>query len=102
MEVRLEPRDGHTVVRPVGALDVYAAPRLRETMALLTTVPAVVIDLAEVSFVDSSGLAALVAGIRRIRDAGGDVAVCATRPEVRRLLELIGFERVVPMLRMPA
>lgn len=84
MKVRLEVTDGCTVCRPVGALDAYSAPQVRESIALLTSVRAVVIDLSDVPFIDSAGLTGLVGGIRRVRDSGGDVVVCSAQARPRR------------------
>ena len=95
MQVRLDVTDGHTIGRPVGALDAYSAPALRDCMALLTSVPKLVVDLSEVPFIDSAGLRALVANIRRVRDSGGQVAVCSAQPQVRGLLDAVALGTVV-------
>ena len=44
---------------------------------------------------DSAGLGALIGGIRRAREAGGDVAVACSRPTLTRLLHTTGFDRIV-------
>ena len=46
---------------------------------------------------DSAGLGALIGGIRRAREAGGDVAVACSRPTLTRLLHTTGFDRIVPV-----
>ncbi len=53
-----------------------------------------VIDLSRVPFIDSAGLGALIGGIRRTRELGGQVAVACSRPDatgqptgIRHLLE---------------
>jgi anti-sigma B factor antagonist len=51
--------------------------------------------MSEVPFVDSAGLGALIGGIRRTREAGGEVAVCCNRPTLVRLLHTTGFDRIV-------
>ena len=55
------------------------------------------IDLSDVPFMDSAGLGALIGGIRRAREAGGDVAVACSRPTLTRLLHTTGFDRIVPV-----
>ena len=99
LQVRLDVTNGYTVCRPVGELDAYSAPGLREAMALLTSVPKVVVDLSEVPFIDSAGLVALVAGIRRVRDGGGRIVVCSAQRHVQKLLDVVGFGTVVDMAR---
>ncbi len=97
MHVEVDILDGCIVCRPVGTIDAYTAPRLREAMAVLAPAPNLVVDLSAVSFIDSAGLTVLVAGIRRVRERGGAVAVASARNHVRRVLETVGFERVAPM-----
>ena len=41
------------------------------------------------------GSCALIGGIRRAREAGGDVAVACSRPTLTRLLHTTGFDRIV-------
>lgn len=98
MQVRLEIGNGYTVCRLDGALDASTTLLLEEAMALMTSVPKLVIDFSEVLFVDSAALGTLVGGVRRVRDAGGEVAVCSIRPHVRRVLQLVGFDRMVPLV----
>jgi anti-anti-sigma factor len=52
------------------------------------------IDLDRVGALDSGGLAALIATLRRARDRGGDVRVQASQPHIRRVMELTGLSRV--------
>lgn len=44
---------------------------------------------------DSAGLGALIGGIRRTRENGGEVAVACSRPTLTRLLHTTGFDRIV-------
>ncbi len=44
---------------------------------------------------DSAGLGALIGGIRRVREADGDVAVVSTTAGLNRLLHTTGFDRIV-------
>ena len=52
------------------------------------------IDLDRVGALDSGGLAALIATLRRARDRGGNVRVEASQPHIRRVMELTGLSRV--------
>ena len=52
------------------------------------------IDLSRVTFMDSSGLAALARLYKRIRIGHGDVRLCSLPPEMRRIIELTRFDRV--------
>lgn len=95
LHIQLEERDGYTICRPVGELDAYTVGQFRESLADLATRPKLLIDMSDVPFVDSAGLGALIGGIRRSREVGGDVAVCCNRPTLVRLLHTTGFDRIV-------
>lgn len=95
LHIELDKRDEYTICRPVGELDAYTVGQFREALGELASEPKLLIDMSEVPFVDSAGLGALIGGIRRAREAGGDVAVCCNRPTLVRLLHTTGFDRIV-------
>jgi anti-sigma B factor antagonist len=97
LEIHVENTGGYTLCRPVGELDAYTVGQFREVLADLATLPRVLIDLSEVPFMDSAGLGALIGGIRRAREAEGDVTVACSRPTLTRLLHTTGFDRIVPV-----
>ncbi|MGQ9919923.1 MAG: STAS domain-containing protein, partial [Desulfobacca sp.] len=53
-----------------------------------------VFDMAEVSFMDSSGLGAILAALRAISQAGGDIRIASLQPRVRALFELTRLHQV--------
>ena len=89
--------DGCTICRPVGELDAFTVSQFRQALAELANGPRLVIDMSEVPFVDSAGLGALIGGIRRARELGGDVVVVCNRPSLVRILRTTGFDRIVAM-----
>ncbi len=97
LEIQIEEAEDHTVCRPVGELDAYTVGQFRESLGDLATAGRLLIDLSEVPFMDSAGLGALIGGIRRAREAGGEVAVACSRPTLTRLLHTTGFDRIVPV-----
>jgi anti-sigma B factor antagonist len=97
LQIEVEAAEAVTVCRPVGELDAYTVGQFREALAELASTPRLLIDLSQVPFMDSAGLGALIGGIRRAREAGGDVAVACSRPTLTRLLHTTGFDRIVPV-----
>ena len=97
LEVHVEENDGYVLCRPVGELDAYPVGTFRERLAELSTANRLLIDLSDVPFMDSAGLGALIGGIRRAREAEGEVAVACSRPTLTRLLHTTGFDRIVPV-----
>lgn len=84
------------VVQVCGELDLSTASRLHEQLVSLADegVLDVTVDLAEMDFIDSSGLQALVAGLKRLREQGGDLGLRAPRPSTRKVLEITGLTSV--------
>lgn len=57
----------------------------------------VVVDFADASYIDSSGLGALVSLSRRLRDAGGDLRLVGLSDELRTLFELTRLDALFPL-----
>src|SRR2546429_9942939 len=72
------------VILVTGEVDVYTAPMLREQIRELAAKGAVhlIADLGKVSFLDSTGLGVLVGGLKRLREAGGSLALSITPPGI--------------------
>lgn len=85
------------VVRPEGRLNMVAAPQLREQLRELVDSGSarVVVDLAATEFIDSSGLGALVSGLKAARQAGGDLRLASPTAQVRSVLSLTSLDRVL-------
>jgi anti-sigma B factor antagonist len=87
-----------TVVAVSGELDLYTAPALREEIQGLSDrgVTHVVIDLSTVGFVDSSGLGAIVACLKRLRERDGALELVAPESSpINRLLSLTGLDHAI-------
>lgn len=97
MDIEIEETDNYTLCRPKGELDAYTVGEFREALGGITGVQALLIDLSDVPFMDSAGLGALIGGIRRTREGGGEVAVACSRASLTRLLHTTGFDRIVPV-----
>ena len=97
LDIQVDEADSYTVCRPVGELDAYTVGQFRDALGELADKRYLLIDLSLVPFMDSAGLGALIGGIRRAREAGGDVAVACSRPTLTRLLHTTGFDRIVPV-----
>jgi anti-sigma B factor antagonist len=81
-----------------GELDLYSTPLLvAELEALAPDGADVVLDLTEVSFIDSTALGAILLGGRRLQGSGGGMALVSSNPTTTRLLTIVGIDRVVPV-----
>lgn len=88
-------------VRARGELDGYTAAKLRSsvTEASLVSPGTIVLEMDEVSFMDSSGLAALVAVDRELRSRRGRLVVGHPSERVWKVLEITGAHRALDVQR---
>ena len=96
-EVHYETTPDYDLCRPSGDLDSSTAPTLREELGRHPSPKRLIVDLGGVPFIDSAGLGALIGGIRRVREDGGEVALAAPRREVMTVLRTTGFDRMLPV-----
>ncbi|MEU6852366.1 STAS domain-containing protein [Actinacidiphila alni] len=93
-----ESHDRTAVITVAGDLDLGTAPDFyQRTTAALERHPVLVLDLARLTFCDSSGFNALLRLRRRTQEAGGEVVLAAPPDHLLRLLTLTGAEAVFPV-----
>jgi anti-sigma B factor antagonist len=82
--------DGVTIVRMEGRLDLLTAADVKRDLADLVADGRrrLIFDLERVSFVDSSGLGALISGLKAARQAGGDLRIARANAQMHTLLKL--------------
>jgi anti-sigma B factor antagonist len=97
MNLTVSTAQEYAVVRPEGRLTAPSVPQLRSAVDDLITggTPRIVVDLSATEFIDSSGLGALVGGLKSARLAGGDLRIAAATDPVRRVLKLTHLDRVL-------
>ena len=91
--------EGIDIVALAGRLVMADVPEVRQK--LLTTVEQgsgkLILNLAEVGFMDSSGLSVLVSALKATRAKGGDIALLHLSPNVRSLIELTRLQQIFPI-----
>lgn len=89
------------VLRVTGEVDVYTAPMLRDQIRELAAKGAVhlIADLSRVDFLDSTGLGALVGGLKRLREVGGSLALVVSTPRIGRIFQITGLTKALPARR---
>lgn len=95
--MEIEQRDGITILRLSGAeLGTEEAGDLKSRAfdALPQTEARVAIDMSSVVFMDSSGLSALIAVMKRTGSGAGDFVLFGVRPAVREILNLTRLDSV--------
>lgn len=85
------------VIQPVGTLDSQQANLLRQEIQSIIEegVKTVLIDLQEVVFMDSSGLAAIVLAMKMLKEVEGKLFVCSVNEQIKMLFELTRIDMVL-------
>jgi anti-sigma B factor antagonist len=87
---------GKTVIAVSGEIDVYTAPRLRETLVSLVDAGnyRLIVDMEAVEFLDSTGLGVLVGGLKRVRAHDGGIDLVCTQGRILRIFRITGLNKV--------
>lgn len=99
-EMTVPEVSGVPVLKVRGEIDVASAPDFHASISdIIGRGPEVVIvDMSEVSFIDSTGLGVLVSAEKETREAGKDLRLVVTQPQIMKLLELTGLDEVFTVL----
>lgn len=90
--------DGNLIVRVKGELDLLTAETFRNLVERELNkgkAQNLILDMEQVSFIDSSGLGVILGRYRRIREEGGSMAIAGVKPHVKRILELAGIMGII-------
>jgi anti-sigma B factor antagonist len=98
----VEMIDGVCIISvSVKALDASNSENFKKTTRpLLKDQTQVVFDLSQVEFLDSSGLGAVLSCMRELNASGGDLKLCGVTKNVRALLELVRFHRILDIFNL--
>lgn len=99
MRLDTSVHEGYAVVTVHGEVDLATAPRLRDCLTTLAGDghPRIIIDLNSTEFLDSTGLGAIVTGLKRIRARGGEMRIVCTTERVCKAFEITSLNRVLPL-----
>lgn len=85
----------HTIVGFSGHIDLQSSSQVREVLLeVVKTGRGVFVDLKQVEYIDSSGVAALVESFQKARNGGQDYVLVSVSDSARRVLELARLDRV--------
>jgi anti-sigma B factor antagonist len=100
LRVTVDERDQYSLVTVAGEVDVTTGSQLREPLLELVEQRRYrhIVDLREVTFLDSTGLGILVSDHKRLRDRDGSLHVVCAPGIVSRVFRLTGVDRVVPLV----
>lgn len=97
MEIGRSESGSAVVLHATGRLNLTNATDLKAVLAseVADGRSRLVLDLGGVDFIDSSGLGAVISGLKVARQAGGDLKIAAAGEQVRTVLKLTNLDRVL-------
>lgn len=90
-----EVGENAAVITLSGEMDIYSSPRLLEEIFTLADGgrPFIVLDLSTLDYLDSTGIGAISAGRKKVRDAGGNIRLVSPSSLVTKVLRLTELEQ---------
>jgi stage II sporulation protein AA (anti-sigma F factor antagonist) len=98
LAINLEVKKDVLCIRLSGELDHHTAEELREECSKLIeseNIKHIILNLEELSFMDSSGLGVILGRYKQIKQKHGEMVVCAISPAVNRLFEMSGLFKII-------
>ena len=79
-----------------GEVDVYTSPQLKQDILQLaeTGVNYIIINLSKLEYLDSTGLGVLICGLKRLREANGNLALVGPGMRILRIFEITGLNKI--------
>ena len=106
MDLQLSTADhggGVATVEVAGEVDLSTAPALKQ--ALLETIEGGarrgLVDLSHATFIDSTTLGVLMGAVKRLRPAGGELAIACNDPNIRKIFEITLLDRIFEIYPTP-
>jgi len=97
LRVETEDRNDHALVTASGEIDAATADTVADAVsaALADGHKRVLLDFAQVTFIDSTGLGVLVKSHRAAEAAGATFAVVHPTPQTRKLIGVLGLDQLL-------
>jgi anti-sigma B factor antagonist len=99
MQIATTPGSDRYLITVSGEVDLATSPDLDTAIiaAIESGSSSLVIDLTDVSFMDSSGLGVIVRGLKRCREADKDLDLVITNERVLKVFGITGLDQVIPI-----
>jgi stage II sporulation protein AA (anti-sigma F factor antagonist) len=100
LNIDIEIKQDVLCIRLSGELDHHTADELREkaTYAIeRNEIRHIVLNLEDLSFMDSSGLGVIIGRYKQIKQVHGEMVVCAISPAIQRLFDMSGLFKILKL-----
>lgn len=96
MEIQVEYKNNTVIIKPSGEIDLHNSPQLRKTLheVIGKNTANILIDLGEVTYMDSSGLATLVEAFQQTSKQGKKLILCSPKDTVKNIFSITRLEEI--------
>ncbi|MCH2136464.1 MAG: STAS domain-containing protein [Phycisphaerales bacterium] len=96
LPIDVEPAAEAVIVRPHGNVDLSTSPDLRAALqeAVARKQPHTIVDLSQVGYMDSSGVATLVEALQLARRSNGDLILCGLTDRVQSIFQIARLDAI--------
>ena len=96
MDIEMKDYQGRKVLALSGDIDMYTSPALRKELMLLVSkrVSPLLIDLESVTYIDSSGIATFVEGLKGVMSFGGSLRLASIPPSIMEIFNFSKLDKV--------
>ncbi|GHH98767.1 anti-sigma factor antagonist [Neobacillus kokaensis] len=95
LKIDKQQNDREIFVNLAGEIDAFTAPKLREELLQLSEGQKVIINLKDVSYLDSTGLGVFVGLFKQLEKTNGELHLLELSDRLKRLFELTGLSHVM-------
>jgi anti-anti-sigma factor len=99
MNIAESRRDGNLIIAPSGRIDTTSSPIFDRHLSSVIDRgdTRLVIDLADLEYISSTGLSAFISAAKKVKAAGGRMALAGLNSRIRLVFEMSGFLRLFPV-----
>lgn len=100
LNINMETKHDVLCIRLSGELDHHTADELRDKASAViekNDIRHIVLNLEQLSFMDSSGLGVILGRYKQIKQVHGEMVVCAISPAIQRLFDMSGLFKIIKM-----
>jgi len=79
-----------------GEIDVYTSPKVKEALNDLIQKENynIVVNLEEVTYIDSTGLGVLIGGLKKVKEHNGYIKLICTNPQIKKIFDITGLVKI--------
>jgi stage II sporulation protein AA (anti-sigma F factor antagonist) len=100
LDLAMKVIDDCLIVQVTGELDMHTAPVFKEKVTKTMdkqNLDNLILDFKMISFIDSSGLGAILGRYRSLKKKGGQIALVHLKPQIRKIFSLAGLLKIMDL-----